>query len=250
MSTFTLYRFYTADDALLYVGLTINPGRRMEKHRDTQTWWPDVARIAMEQHPDLPTLREAERKAIQTEKPRHNIRMNGDPKPLSESGEMNAKTDGLVGRWFHSWRPVRDGDSEYLTRRGERVLELQGQVLERIEHELYLIQTYSWMDGNPYETTLVPVSDMAMWTFYSNHIEMIATLGCREWVDRGADRHECRSPAEYLTTNIGLGSSAVCDHCAGYYSSVQPIIWKNGIASLGPKTTVPHPLSVEGMSRR
>ena len=76
MSTFTLYRFYAADDALLYVGLTINPGRRLEKHRALQPWWNDVARVELEQHPDMPTLRAAEREAIKTETPLYNIRMN------------------------------------------------------------------------------------------------------------------------------------------------------------------------------
>lgn len=77
MKTFTLYRFFDADDQLLYVGLTVNPGRRMEKHRGTQPWWADVARIEMEQHLDLETLRAAEREAIKAERPLHNIRMNG-----------------------------------------------------------------------------------------------------------------------------------------------------------------------------
>lgn len=77
MSVHTLYRFYDADDVLLYVGQSVNPGRRMEKHRDTQTWWRDVARIEMEQHPDKVTLLAAEREAIKEEKPLHNVRMNG-----------------------------------------------------------------------------------------------------------------------------------------------------------------------------
>jgi predicted GIY-YIG superfamily endonuclease len=76
MSTFTLYRFFDAEDTLLYVGLTVNPGRRMEKHRGTQPWWNDVARIEMEQHQDLATLRAAEREAIEHEQPLHNVRMN------------------------------------------------------------------------------------------------------------------------------------------------------------------------------
>jgi predicted GIY-YIG superfamily endonuclease len=75
--SFTLYRFYAADDSLLYIGRTINPGKRMEKHRATQPWWSDVARIEMEQLPNLETLMVAEREAIETEKPLHNIRMNG-----------------------------------------------------------------------------------------------------------------------------------------------------------------------------
>jgi predicted GIY-YIG superfamily endonuclease len=103
--THTLYRFYSADDTLLYVGLTINPGRRMEKHRGRE-WWRDVARITLEQHPDLDTLRRAERLAIETERPLHNIRMNtrlvltpGERQAMLEEGcgEWNDATDSWCG---------------------------------------------------------------------------------------------------------------------------------------------------------
>jgi hypothetical protein len=247
----TLYRFYDAQDALLYVGLTCNPGKRLEQHRDTKEWWAEVARIGMEQHPDLETLRAAERATIKAEKPLYNIRMNGaatasarPPQPVKES----VATEGLVGRWFHSWRPARDDDSEYATKRGDRVLVWQGEVLERIEHELYLIETYSWWDGSPYSQELISVRDMDGWTFYSSNVEMIAALGCREnWRDNDGP---CGAHAEYLTSNFGLGTTGVCDHCAGYYSAVYPIVWHNGKATLGAKTTVPHPLSDEGRMRR
>lgn len=72
---FTLYRFYDADDALLYVGLSINPGKRFERHRTDKEWWTEVARIEMEQFSDIGSLRAGERDAIKSEHPRHNIRM-------------------------------------------------------------------------------------------------------------------------------------------------------------------------------
>lgn len=44
----TLYRFYDAESALLYVGIATNPGRRFKQHADRQPWWPDVADIKVE----------------------------------------------------------------------------------------------------------------------------------------------------------------------------------------------------------
>lgn len=245
-NTFTLYRFFNAEDVLLYVGLTVNPGRRMEKHRDDKPWWPDVARVTMEHYGDLTVLRAAEREAIAAEKPLHNVRMNGG----SEKGANHSPPavpaatpiDGLVGRWFHSWRPLRDED-KYATVRNGRVLEWQGEILERVEHELYLVQTYSWWDGSSYSQQLISVQDMAEWTFYVNHIEMAASLGCQESVRR--DGGECGAPAEYITVNFGLGTTPVCTAHAGFYGQVQPIIWRNGVPELGKKTRVPHPLSAE-----
>lgn len=37
----TLYRFYDAGESLLYIGITNNPGRRLEQHSATKSWWCD-----------------------------------------------------------------------------------------------------------------------------------------------------------------------------------------------------------------
>jgi predicted GIY-YIG superfamily endonuclease len=75
--TYILYRFFAADERLLYIGMTRNPGRRLEKHSGDKSWWSDVARIDMEHYPTVAALRDAERQAIRAEHPTHNIRMNG-----------------------------------------------------------------------------------------------------------------------------------------------------------------------------
>lgn len=74
----TLYRFHAADEDLLYVGITNDPGRRFGQHKYDKEWWLNVARIDMQHFPDRKSLIEAERRAIETERPRHNIRMNGN----------------------------------------------------------------------------------------------------------------------------------------------------------------------------
>lgn len=85
--THALYRFYDRHGALLYIGLTNDPGRRWQRHSETQPWWYDVARIDIETHPSREAVRAAERAAIQTERPKHDVRMNSssprskDPRP-------------------------------------------------------------------------------------------------------------------------------------------------------------------------
>lgn len=69
----TLYRLYSAADALLYVGIAGNPGRRFEQHRADKPWWGDVTHITLEHHLDRAAALAAELKAIRTENPRHNI---------------------------------------------------------------------------------------------------------------------------------------------------------------------------------
>lgn len=80
MSIFALYRFYASDDALLYIGLTVNPGQRFVAHAHDKPWWTDVARITIEQHESHKELVEAERAAIIAENPTHNVIYNG-PRP-------------------------------------------------------------------------------------------------------------------------------------------------------------------------
>ncbi len=72
----TLYRFFAHDDTLLYVGITNNPARRFSKHKDEKEWWLDVARIDLEQFASREELLDAERQAIQDERPLHNIKHN------------------------------------------------------------------------------------------------------------------------------------------------------------------------------
>ena len=71
-TTHALYRFWAADGALLYVGITINPGRRWRAHQRRE-WWHEVASITVETHPDRPAVLAAERAAIATEHPRCNV---------------------------------------------------------------------------------------------------------------------------------------------------------------------------------
>lgn len=69
----TLYRLHDAADALLYIGIAGNPGRRFQQHRGDKPWWGEVARVILEHHPTRAAALAAELHAIRTEHPRHNI---------------------------------------------------------------------------------------------------------------------------------------------------------------------------------
>lgn len=76
----TLYRFYDLDDQLLYIGISDDLGRRLDQHARGKTWWRDVAVVRVEHHPDRAAVRAAERLAIQTEHPLHNVQ-HAVPRP-------------------------------------------------------------------------------------------------------------------------------------------------------------------------
>jgi hypothetical protein len=70
-----LYRFFDDDGNLLYVGITLDPGRRWRKHRG-RPWWRFVADITVEQYTSRSAVLRAERRAIITEHPALNVLHN------------------------------------------------------------------------------------------------------------------------------------------------------------------------------
>jgi len=68
-----LYRIRDATGALLYVGITMNIAARLEAHRAGKAWFGDVAKIDVETFPSRLEALTAERVAIQTEDPIHNV---------------------------------------------------------------------------------------------------------------------------------------------------------------------------------
>lgn len=72
-----LYRHYDKDGRLLYVGITNDPGKRWEQHRN-KDWWHDVTRTDIERFPDRESVSMAELDAIRNEKPWWNERHNED----------------------------------------------------------------------------------------------------------------------------------------------------------------------------
>jgi GIY-YIG catalytic domain-containing protein len=71
-----LYRFFAADDSLLYIGITNDLGARFTGHSGDKDWWVAVVRVAVEHFPDRRSVLDAERAAIVAEKPRYNVQYN------------------------------------------------------------------------------------------------------------------------------------------------------------------------------
>ncbi|MDX3277869.1 GIY-YIG nuclease family protein [Streptomyces scabiei] len=71
-----LYRLHNTGGTLLYIGVTDNPDRRFQQHRDTKPWWPQVAEKAIEWHPSRDRALAEEATAIKAETPVYNIDRN------------------------------------------------------------------------------------------------------------------------------------------------------------------------------
>ena len=73
--TGAVYRFFASDGTLLYVGRSMTALARLAQHEVGAPWFNEAATITIEYHADAP---EAERRAILSERPRHNRALNPD----------------------------------------------------------------------------------------------------------------------------------------------------------------------------
>lgn len=68
-----LYRHFGADGGLLYVGVSLAPMHRSGVHTRDAAWAEDIATIRIEWLPSRQAALDAERMAIKSDGPRHNI---------------------------------------------------------------------------------------------------------------------------------------------------------------------------------
>lgn len=71
--TTELYRHFDSDGRLLYVGVSLSTLRRLTQHRDKSAWFQSIQRVTVERFPSRAAAFEAERRAIATERPLHNV---------------------------------------------------------------------------------------------------------------------------------------------------------------------------------
>ncbi len=73
-----LYRFYSAENELLYVGVSWNVESRWHDHLCKKEWWPDVERATIEHFSTRHAAECAEKQAIRREFPIWNIAHNDE----------------------------------------------------------------------------------------------------------------------------------------------------------------------------
>lgn len=69
----TLYRFYDADENLLYIGVTQRGPARFKEHASSKRWWGQAAIATLEHFASGEDAYIAEAHAIHAERPRYNV---------------------------------------------------------------------------------------------------------------------------------------------------------------------------------
>jgi predicted GIY-YIG superfamily endonuclease len=68
----TVYVATAADESVLYVGMTGNLAERMHAHRAASSWWPMMAALSIETHPNRAAAARRETELVEQLKPPHN----------------------------------------------------------------------------------------------------------------------------------------------------------------------------------
>jgi hypothetical protein len=92
----TLYRFWSAQDVLLYVGITVNPLARWGRHERDKPWWPSVTRVTVEHFSTRSAVLTAEKAAIIAESPLHNVHHNQNRTAEVVSDELASYATSLA----------------------------------------------------------------------------------------------------------------------------------------------------------
>ena len=165
-----LYRYFDADGNLLYVGISLSALNRAIQHKTTAGWWSQQRSMTRETYPTRQAAEDAERRAIITEKPAHNIMHNirvgaiGEKATTLNGVEMlptsrpSARTtDGMVGRYFLTPDPTH----------GFPMAEWQGLIIAEPVPGTYLVKLFSWWDGRETTQQIATIGEMSGWRFFS-----------------------------------------------------------------------------------
>ncbi len=101
-----VYRLFSREDVLLYIGAANRIEERFSTHRGTKRWWPEVARHEIEWHDKREAAERAEAVAINAERPLYNIMIPA----LDGSGRTTIRYDAPAIAWHR-------GDPHYRSRR-------------------------------------------------------------------------------------------------------------------------------------
>lgn len=149
----TLYRLYNADGDLLYIGITLNPFKRISEHKRTKEWFDEVANIRLERFPTLAAVAAAEIEAIRTEKPRENITYNNSSVTVEKARLAEAKKSERTFRKWRGFTPEffegRPGIAMAYRPRGEKRKACAGRVIHvNVKDAVIFINPYDYPTRN------------------------------------------------------------------------------------------------------
>jgi predicted GIY-YIG superfamily endonuclease len=122
-----LYRHFSADGELLYIGISLSVLHRIGQHSKHSSWFNKIARISIENFDSREEAKSAEQRAIEKEKPFFNIHHNINKYKTTyiEEGFSPAEVsaEGVV-------RPILKIDANYTVEEAAKFLKLRKSQLQ------------------------------------------------------------------------------------------------------------------------
>lgn len=111
-----LYRHFSEDETLLYVGISLAPLSRLGRHRGYSTWKDEIKTVRIEYFLDSSSAEQAERIAIKLEKPLHNTTHSGIRSPRVDAKVAKSRHQAVMAkakRYYGSMCRQGHGDLRY-----------------------------------------------------------------------------------------------------------------------------------------
>lgn len=170
----TLYRFWDADGALLYFGISVRPWDRWKQHAGEKPWWDEVAKVTLEAFATRDEVRAAELAAIKGEGPRFNIADMPREEPV----------DG----WDGTHVP---GDLACSCGADVTPEEFSDHVITAVLGEAFAVARHQVKPERSRRASVKFVKDA--WPEYmQRHLHRNWQQHAREWLDSGATRDDVR----------------------------------------------------------
>lgn len=128
-----IYRLFDCDDALLYIGVAVDPRERWHGHSVEKSWWPQVTRKEVTWHDTRVSAEQAEAKAIKSERPRFNVEHSS----TRQRGDGQADLRGITTKVRYTrisdddWRDLLAAARTTSSDRGTVIKELVAWYLRR-----------------------------------------------------------------------------------------------------------------------
>lgn len=93
-----LYRYFDKDGVLLYVGISLSAVLRQSSHKLLSSWYDEAVTMTIERFETRSLALSAEKKAIMSEKPKHNVLHNKNDLTLHFEARADIERLRLFGR--------------------------------------------------------------------------------------------------------------------------------------------------------
>lgn len=132
MEEYTLYRTYSKDGTLLYIGQSNSWPRRFMEHRTKSPWFQDAVKVEIQSYLNKQGLDEAERQAVKKERPAHNVVYNNGNQSIETIARHKRRNSVSPGEYWLQHEPFGSNNCYKCGRQDARLDESWMSIAEMV----------------------------------------------------------------------------------------------------------------------